>query len=143
MPDLIGWVSYASFFLVFASSFAIVVLGLNLQWGFTGLFNVGVAGFVALGAYTSALLTTPEVAGRLGGLGLPVAVGWIGAMGVSGLAGLVNPTRGQQCHGIDRRPLRCAVHPQAAAILARHRLAIDPRLPGTRAGPSGHRLPGA
>ena len=89
MPDLIGWVSYASFFLVFASSFAIVVLGLNLQWGFTGLFNVGVAGFVALGAYTSALLTTPEVAGRLGGLGLPVAVGWIGAMGVSGLAGLV------------------------------------------------------
>ena len=89
MPDLIGWLSYASFFLVFASSFAIVVLGLNLQWGFTGLFNVGVAGFVALGAYTSALLTTPEVAGRLGGLGLPVAVGWIGAMGVSGLAGLV------------------------------------------------------
>ena len=89
MPDLIGWLSYASFFLVFASSFAIVVLGLNLQWGFTGLFNVGLAGFVALGAYTSALLTTPEVAGRLGGLGLPVAVGWIGAMGVSGLAGLV------------------------------------------------------
>ncbi len=89
MPDLIGWVSYASFFLVFASSFAIVVLGLNLQWGFTGLFNVGVAGFVAMGAYTSALLTTPEVAGRLGGLGWPVALGWIGAMGVSGLAGLV------------------------------------------------------
>jgi branched-chain amino acid transport system permease protein len=89
MPDLIGWLSYASFFLVFASSFAIVVLGLNLQWGFTGLFNVGVAGFVALGAYTSALLTTPEVAGRLGGLGWPVAAGWIGAMGVSGLAGLL------------------------------------------------------
>ncbi len=89
MPDLIGWLSYASFFLVFASSFAIVVLGLNLQWGFTGLFNVGVAGFVALGAYTSALVTTPEVAGRLGGLGWPVAVGWLCAMGVAGLAGLV------------------------------------------------------
>ena len=89
MPDLIGWLSYASFFLVFASSFAIVVLGLNLQWGFTGLFNVGVAGFVALGAYTSALVTTPEVAGRVGGLGWPVAVGWLCAMGVAGLAGLV------------------------------------------------------
>ncbi len=89
MPDVIGWLSYASFFLVFASSFAIIVLGLNLQWGFTGLFNVGVAGFVALGAYTSALLTTPEVAGRLGGLGWPVAVGWLCAMGVAGLAGLV------------------------------------------------------
>lgn len=54
MPLLLGWVSYASFFLVFATVFAIIALGLNLQWGFTGLFNVGVAGFVAIGAYTSA-----------------------------------------------------------------------------------------
>ena len=89
MPDVMGWLSYGSFFLVFASSFAIIVLGLNLQWGFTGLFNVGVAGFVAVGAYTSALLTTPEAAGRLGGLGWPVALGWLGAMAVTGLVGLV------------------------------------------------------
>jgi branched-chain amino acid transport system permease protein len=53
------------------------VLGLNLQWGFTGLFNVGVAGFVAVGAYTSAILTTPEAADRIGGFGWPVArAGW-------------------------------------------------------------------
>jgi branched-chain amino acid transport system permease protein len=67
----------------------VIVLGLNLQWGFTGLFNVGVAGFVAIGAYTSALLTTPEVAGRVGGLGWPVALGWLGAMATSGAAGLL------------------------------------------------------
>ena len=36
-----------------------ICLGLNLQWGQTGLFNVGVAGFVGIGAYASALLTTP------------------------------------------------------------------------------------
>ena len=89
MPDLLGWLSYGGFFLVFASSFAIIVLGLNLQWGFTGLFNVGVAGFVALGAYTSALLTTPETANRMGGLGWPVALGWLAAMGVAGIAGLL------------------------------------------------------
>jgi branched-chain amino acid transport system permease protein len=89
MPDLLGWLSYGAFFMVFASTFAIIVLGLNLQWGFTGLFNVGVAGFVALGAYTSALLTTPAAADRLGGLGWPVAVGWLAAMLVSGLAGLL------------------------------------------------------
>jgi len=89
MPDLLGWLSYGSFFLVFASSFAIIALGLNLQWGFTGLFNVGVAGFVALGAYTSALLTTPETADHIGGFGWPVALGWLAAMGVSGLAGLL------------------------------------------------------
>ena len=87
IPDLVGLLSYGSFFLVFASAFAIIVLGLNLQWGYTGLFNVGVAGFVAVGAYTSALLTTPEVAGRAGGWGWPVAAGWLGAMLTSGLAG--------------------------------------------------------
>jgi branched-chain amino acid transport system permease protein len=86
--DLAGIVSYASFFLVFATVFALMVLGLNLQWGFTGLFNVGVAGFVAVGAYTSAILTTPPIDGRLGGLGWPVALGWLAAMVTSGLAGL-------------------------------------------------------
>jgi branched-chain amino acid transport system permease protein len=89
MPDFVGWLSYGSFFLVFATAFAIIALGLNLQWGFTGLFNVGVAGFVAVGAYTSALLTTPEVTGRFGGWGWPVAAGWIAAMLTSGMAGLL------------------------------------------------------
>ena len=83
-----GWLSYGSFFLVFACCYAVIVLGLNLQWGFTGLFNVGVAGFVAVGAYTSAILTTPEAADRLGGFGLPVAVGWLAAMISAGVAGL-------------------------------------------------------
>jgi branched-chain amino acid transport system permease protein len=89
MGDLAGWLSYGSFFLVFAASFAIITLGLNLQWGYTGLFNVGVAGFVAVGAYTSALLTTPETAERIGGFGWPVAAGWLAAMFVSGLVGLL------------------------------------------------------
>ncbi len=84
-----GWLSYGSFFLVFATAFAIVTLGLNLQWGHTGLFNVGVAGFVAMGAYTSALLTTPDTPDRLGGLGWPVALGWLAAMLSSGLMGLL------------------------------------------------------
>jgi len=47
-----------------------------------------VAGFVAVGAYTSALLTTPATAERALGLGWPVAAGWLAAMGTSGLAGL-------------------------------------------------------
>jgi branched-chain amino acid transport system permease protein len=38
--------------------YAIFCLGLNVHWGYTGLFNIGIAGFFALGAYTSALLTT-------------------------------------------------------------------------------------
>jgi branched-chain amino acid transport system permease protein len=88
MPDFAGWLSYGTFFLVFAVTFAVIVLGLNLQWGYTGLFNVGVAGFVAVGAYTSAILTTPDTPERIGGFGWPVALGWLAAMAASGLAGL-------------------------------------------------------
>ncbi|PBB27922.1 branched-chain amino acid ABC transporter permease [Mesorhizobium sp. WSM4311] len=81
--DIIG---YGAFFLTTALIFSLVTLGLNLQWGLTGLFNVGLAGFVAIGAYTSALLTTPDDAARLGGFGLPILVGWLGAMVVGGIA---------------------------------------------------------
>lgn len=84
--DLLG---YGAFFLTTALIFSLVTLGLNLQWGLTGLFNVGVAGFVAIGAYTSALLTTPDDAARLGGFDLPILVGWLGAMLVGGVAAAI------------------------------------------------------
>ena len=44
-------------FAVTASIYAIFSLGLNVHWGYTGLFNIGIAGFFAIGAYTSALVT--------------------------------------------------------------------------------------
>lgn len=85
MLDVVG---YLAFFLTTALSYALICLGLNLQWGQTGLFNVGVAGFVAVGAYVSAMLTTP--AGQhWGGYGLPIFVGWIGAMIGAGLAAAI------------------------------------------------------
>jgi branched-chain amino acid transport system permease protein len=81
--------AYAAFFLVTALTYGIICLGLNVQWGQTGLFNVGVAGFVAIGAYASSLLTTPDVAGRFGGFGLPIWLGWIAAALLSGTAAAV------------------------------------------------------
>lgn len=82
---MIELISYGAFFLTLALTFAIMCLGLNVQWGQTGLFNVGVAGFVGIGAYVSALVTTPELPERLGGFGWPIAVGWL----VAALAGAV------------------------------------------------------
>lgn len=38
----------------------ILALSMNLVNGFTGLFSLGHAGFIALGAYTTALLTMPQ-----------------------------------------------------------------------------------
>ncbi|HBV54587.1 MAG TPA: branched-chain amino acid ABC transporter permease, partial [Rhodobacteraceae bacterium] len=40
---------------------AIMALGVNLQWGFAGLFNTGIMGFVALGGLASVLISTGPV----------------------------------------------------------------------------------
>ncbi|KAA9009200.1 branched-chain amino acid ABC transporter permease [Histidinibacterium aquaticum] len=40
---------------------AIMALGVNLQWGFAGLFNVGVMGFVALGGLAAVLVSVEPV----------------------------------------------------------------------------------
>jgi len=82
-------VAYLAFFMTVALAYAVMCLGLNVQWGLTGLFNVGVAGFVLAGAYTSAILTTPPVEGRLGGFALPVPAGWLAAALVGALLSLL------------------------------------------------------
>ena len=40
---------------------AILALGVNMQWGYAGLFNVGVVGFVAVGGLAPVLVSTPPV----------------------------------------------------------------------------------
>ncbi|WP_116082211.1 branched-chain amino acid ABC transporter permease [Tropicimonas sp. IMCC34011] len=40
---------------------AIMALGVNIQWGYAGLFNVGVMGFVALGGLGAVLVGMPPV----------------------------------------------------------------------------------
>ena len=53
---------------VFAGLYALMALGLNVIWGLAGMVNLGLAGFFAVGAYTSALLTVR--------LGWPIPAGW-------------------------------------------------------------------
>ena len=86
MAELIGIAAYGSIFLTVALIASIACLGLNLQWGQTGLFNVGVAGFIAIGAYTSALLSTPQASGHMGGYHWPIAAACLGAMLAAALA---------------------------------------------------------
>jgi branched-chain amino acid transport system permease protein len=80
-----GIIAYAVFFLILVCIYAILSLGLNLQWGYTGLFNIGIAGFFAVGAYTSAILTTAPSPDHLGGFNLPFPVGLVAAALISGL----------------------------------------------------------
>jgi len=87
-----GILSFLTSFAIMASIYAIFSLGLNVQWGYTGLLNFGIAGFFAIGAYASALITTPRPTGVLAdyvdqaiGLNQPFLVGVLGAAIFSGL----------------------------------------------------------
>ncbi|WP_323192620.1 branched-chain amino acid ABC transporter permease [Halostella sp. PRR32] len=73
----------------FAAVYALLALALNLQWGYAGLLNIGVAGFMAVAVYTMAMLTAPvnAPAGGVPGLGLPIWVGILGGMLVAAVAG--------------------------------------------------------
>ncbi len=78
--EIAGLIAYAIFLLNLVGIYAIMVLGLNMQWGMTGQFNIGVAGFFAVGAYTTAILTTEPAANWLGGFELPFLLGLVGAV---------------------------------------------------------------
>lgn len=64
--------------LVLATIFAIFAGSLNIQLGYTGLYNLGQVAFYGIGAYTTALLTTN---------GVPIPLGIAGAMVVAACAG--------------------------------------------------------
>jgi branched-chain amino acid transport system permease protein len=85
--ELTGLFFYVISFLIAGGIYALMCLALNIQWGMGGLFNAGIAGFFAVGAYTSAILTTDESAKHLGGFGQPVIVGLLGAAVLAGITG--------------------------------------------------------
>ena len=77
-----GILSYLVSFSIMAGIYAVLSLGLNVQWGYTGHLNFGIAGFFAIGAFTTALFTTAAPTGTLAeytqqafGLELPFVVG--------------------------------------------------------------------
>ncbi len=56
---------------------AIMSIGVNLQWGFAGLFNVGIMGFVALGGLAVVLTSMPPVTEAWAAGGLRILSGLV------------------------------------------------------------------
>ncbi|MHC5911353.1 MAG: branched-chain amino acid ABC transporter permease [Nostoc sp.] len=73
-------VDYLIFLAISTALFALFALGLNLQWGFTGLINFGHIAFMTLGAYTTVLLSLK---------GVPLLVSAIAGAIVAALLGLI------------------------------------------------------
>jgi branched-chain amino acid transport system permease protein len=91
-----GYIAYLVSLAIMAGIYAVFALGLNIQWGYTGLFNIGIAGFFCIGAYTSAMVTTPMPTGvyaqyvhQIFGLDLPFVFGLLGAALVCGIVALL------------------------------------------------------
>ena len=55
---------------------AIMSMGINMQWGYAGIFNVGIMGFTALGGLAAVLVSVPPVkeAWQVGGLNMILCV---------------------------------------------------------------------
>ena len=51
--------AYGVRMLVEASCYALIALGLTIQWGYAGLFNAGVMGFIAIAAFVSMIVSYP------------------------------------------------------------------------------------
>jgi branched-chain amino acid transport system permease protein len=90
--EISGIVAYLVSLAIMAGIYAVFCLGLNIQWGYTGLFNIGIAGFFCIGAYVSALITTPKPSGvyadyvqQIFALNLPFPLGLLGAAIICGL----------------------------------------------------------
>lgn len=81
--DWITALNYPIYLGIFICIYGCIAIGLNVQWGYAGLFNAGIAGFFAVGAYTSAILTSPDAPNRIGGFNMPFVVGLVGAMVVA------------------------------------------------------------
>lgn len=59
-------VAYLTVMAISAGIYALLALGVNLTWGMAGMINLGLAGFFAVGGYTTALLTKSGVPIPLG-----------------------------------------------------------------------------
>ncbi len=66
---------------------AIMTLGVNIQWGYAGLFNAGIMGFAALGGLAGVLVSMPPVtaAWRAGGAGVVLAL-FLAVLAIAGAA---------------------------------------------------------
>lgn len=82
---MIGLISYLVFFTTVAAILSIAVLGLNLQWGNSGLFNGGVVAFFGAGAYGTLLLGGTPQSAHLGGFEIFYPLALLGGMFAAGL----------------------------------------------------------
>ncbi|GMG83700.1 branched-chain amino acid ABC transporter permease [Paralimibaculum aggregatum] len=124
---LIGWLQSWSVALSIVNLClisAVMALGVNMQWGYAGLFNVGIMGFAALGGVAAVLVSMP-----------PVAAAWAAGAGGIGLAALAVALTAVAATALRRRlaPGRWRVLAVTLVVLLGYALARRAFDPGAEA----------
>lgn len=65
---------------------AVMSLGVNMQWGYAGLFNTGIMGFAALGGVAAVLVSMPPTPGAFAAGGWNLVLSAIALFGAAGIA---------------------------------------------------------
>src|SRR5699024_2605634 len=95
---LMEWLPFVSGLLTLALIYGLLALGLNIQYGYTGLLNFGHVAFFAAGAFARALVTLPPAGSAAYaaagahyqiGLGMPFVLGIAAAAVAGGLLALL------------------------------------------------------
>lgn len=96
---------------------AVMALGVNIQWGYAGLFNVGIMGFAALGGVAAVLVSQPIVttAWSAGGGGILLS-----GLAVLVLVGLILLVSRRMSSGVVEVPV-----PGCAGDRGLHRHSLD------------------
>lgn len=115
VAGIFAWLgaAYGVRMLAEAACYAIIALGLTIQWGYAGLFNVGLMGFVAIAAFTTVLVSFPVNDAFWQGDG-PVMLGQVALTLVIGVAVTILLSRSTRI-GLPKG-LRTALTLVAAAI---------------------------
>ncbi|EWH02677.1 hypothetical protein Q427_07430 [Halomonas sp. BC04] len=98
---LVMGTAYSTRMLVEAACYAILALGLTIQWGYAGQFNAGVMGFVAIGGFSAMFFSVPvndafwgtELPGELGRVLLYLVASIVLVIGASRLDRLGVPKK--------------------------------------------------
>ena len=116
--------AYTLRMLVEASCYALLALGLGIQWGYGGQFNVGVMGFVALGGFASVLFSYPVNEDFLNSGG-PAGLARVGLYAVLGVAAVLAIGLLHRI-GVPRGIRTAAVIAAAATVYLIVTAALDP-----------------
>ena len=128
--DISSIISFALYVVTSVGIYAILTLGLNIQWGYSALLNIGISGFYAIGAYVTVYMTAAVGLHVLGGAAVKVYLDPLAIQGVNLAPDHVGVRIGRGVEGVGQVARLGPLH----FVDVLHRLEIPAVVPRARVG---------